>query len=53
MTIAGARFGINTYDQPAVQMGKDYTYALMGRAGHEKTASQLREQLRTDESYLV
>jgi glucose-6-phosphate isomerase len=52
-SIAGALFGINTYDQPAVELGKKYTFALMGRSGYEKTAADLREQLRTDESYLV
>ncbi len=52
-SIAGALLNINTYDQPAVQLGKEYTFALMGRSGYEKTATTLREQLRTDESYLV
>jgi glucose-6-phosphate isomerase len=52
-SIAGALFGIDTYNQPAVELGKRLTFALMGRAGHEKTAAELREKLRTDESYLV
>jgi glucose-6-phosphate isomerase len=30
----GALLGINTYDQPAVQLGKDATYALMGKTGY-------------------
>ena len=29
----GGLYGINTYDQPAVQLGKDATYALMGQSG--------------------
>ena len=29
----GALLEINTYDQPAVQLGKDATYALMGKTG--------------------
>ena len=28
----GGLLDINTYDQPAVQLGKDATYALMGKA---------------------
>jgi glucose-6-phosphate isomerase len=52
-SIAGGLFGINAYDQPAVEMGKRYTFALMGRAGYEKTARQLREQMRVDAAYLV
>jgi glucose-6-phosphate isomerase len=31
----GELLEINTYDQPAVQLGKDATYALMGKPGHE------------------
>ena len=40
-TIAGGLMNINPYDQPAVQLGKDFTFALMGRPGHEKQARQL------------
>ena len=29
----GGLYEINTYDQPAVQLGKDATYALMGKDG--------------------
>ncbi len=39
-TIAGYLLEIDPYDQPAVQMGKDYTYALMGKDGF---AAQRRE----------
>ncbi len=35
-SIAGGLLNINAYDQPAVQMGKDFTFALMGRPGYEK-----------------
>jgi glucose-6-phosphate isomerase len=52
-SIAGALFGINPYDQPAVELGKKYTFALMGRTGYEKVAAQLREQMRVDAAYLV
>jgi glucose-6-phosphate isomerase len=32
---AGGLFNVNPLDQPGVEQGKDYTYALMGRAGYE------------------
>jgi len=32
-SFAGALFGINTYDQPAVELGKHATFALMGKSG--------------------
>lgn len=41
-TIAGYRFHVNPYDQPAVQLGKDYTYALMGKPGFESRRRDLR-----------
>ena len=40
-SIMGGLLNINAYDQPAVQLGKDYTYALMGKPGYEKLARQL------------
>ena len=35
---------INTYDQPGVELGKVYTYALMGREGFDDVREELREQ---------
>jgi len=32
-SFAGALFGIDTYDQPAVELGKQATFALMGKDG--------------------
>lgn len=40
-TIMGGLLNIDPYDQPAVQLGKDYTYALMGKPGYEKQAREL------------
>ena len=39
-SIVGKLMGINPYDQPAVQTGKDFTFALMGRKGYEKQAKE-------------
>jgi glucose-6-phosphate isomerase len=41
-TIMAALLGVNAYDQPAVQLGKEYTFALMGRGGYEQQAEQWR-----------
>ena len=35
--IAGELYNINTFDQPGVEQAKNYTYALMGRAGYEES----------------
>ncbi len=43
-SIMGYLLNINPYDQPAVQMGKDYTYGLMGKAGYEAQARELEQK---------
>ncbi|HSA07009.1 MAG TPA: glucose-6-phosphate isomerase [Candidatus Gastranaerophilales bacterium] len=45
--IAGALYNIDTFNQPGVEQGKNYTYALMGRKGYEKTAKELEQKLVT------
>lgn len=42
-SIAGYLLNINPYDQPAVQLGKDFTFALMGRRGYESQAKQFEK----------
>ena len=32
---AGALYGVNPLDQPGVELGKQLTYGLLGRSGHE------------------
>lgn len=44
-TIMGGLLNIDPYDQPAVQLGKDYTYALMGKPGYEKQAKELGKKV--------
>lgn len=39
-TLAGGLLNINPYDQPAVQLGKDFTYGLMGKKGYESQAKE-------------
>ena len=43
--IAGELYNINTFNQPGVEQAKNYTYALMGRAGYEESAKVLEEKM--------
>ena len=52
-SFAGALFNINTYDQPAVELGKEATFALMGKAGYEKLAQQIKHLAKIDGDFLV
>jgi len=36
----GALYGVNAFDQPGVEQGKQFTYGLMGRAGFEHKAEE-------------
>ncbi len=40
--VVGEIWGIDTFDQPGVEAGKKFTYALMGRSGFEDLAAELR-----------
>lgn len=52
-SITGELFGINTYNQPAVELGKEATFALMGREGFEQLAEKIKPVMQTDEKYLI
>lgn len=52
-SFTGALFNINTYDQPAVELGKKATFSLMGREGFEETAEQIQPFTKIDQDYLV
>ena len=52
-SIMGEMLNINAYDQPAVELGKEATFALMGRAGYEEMARKMRAFQRTDKKYLA
>ena len=43
--IAGELYNINTFNQPGVEQAKNYTYALMGRAGYEESAQVLQAKM--------
>jgi glucose-6-phosphate isomerase len=52
-SLVGELLGVNAYDQPAVELGKQATFALMGRAGYEDTAREMKPILREDKNYLA
>ena len=43
--ILGELYNINTFDQPGVEQLRNYTYALMGRAGYEGSAEIIKSKL--------
>lgn len=49
----GEMMNINTYDQPAVELGKLATFALMGHENYVKMADQIKPYVQKDEKYLV
>jgi glucose-6-phosphate isomerase len=49
----GGLLDINTYDQPAVQLGKDATYALMGKAGYADLGRKIQAVAKRDRKYLI
>jgi len=42
---AGGLLGVNAYDQPAVELGKQATFALMGRAGYDELRAEVSAAL--------
>jgi len=43
-SLMGALLGIDTYDQPAVELGKEATFALMGKEGYCKFVEMTYEE---------
>ncbi len=52
-TVAGYLLDIDPYDQPAVQTGKDFTFALMGRSGYESQAREFKRFAARQGKYVV
>ena len=42
---AGGLLGVNAYDQPAVELGKQATFALMGRTGYDELRAEVSAAL--------
>ena len=52
-SLMGELLNINAYDQPAVELGKQATFALMGREGYDELAEKIKPFTRTDAKYRV
>ena len=40
--VMGELYDIDAFDQPGVELGKEATYALMGRPGFEELAAEIQ-----------
>lgn len=49
----GALLGIDTFNQPGVEAGKNATYALLGREGYEDKAAELKAAKKKDDKYIA
>ncbi len=50
---AGEFLDINAFDQPAVETGKQATFALMGRDGYEDMAKELKKEVQSECVYTL
>jgi len=52
-SIAGMLFNINAYDQPAVELGKDATLALMGSKEYSDLAKKIKPFEKMDSRFVI
>ncbi len=52
-SVAGLLLGVNAYDQPAVQLGKECTFALMGRAGFDAVRRDIQTRAKAAPACIV
>jgi len=52
-SLVGELLNIDAYDQPAVELGKKATFALMGREGYGDFAQEMKPFTRIDRKYLA
>ena len=50
---AGQLYGIDAFNQPGVELGKQFAYALLGRPGAEKAKSEWESLPRSDSRWTV
>ena len=48
LSYAGKLFGINTYNQPAVELGKEATFALMDHPDYQDLLKDIQKTLQLD-----
>ncbi|MBR3804518.1 MAG: glucose-6-phosphate isomerase [Clostridia bacterium] len=49
----GEMLGIDTYNQPGVENGKNATYALLGRNGYDAKREELNNAPKKDDKYII
>lgn len=49
----GFLYGINPFDQPSVEEGKNYTYGMMGRSGYEAKKSEVEEARKNKTRWII
>ncbi len=49
----GEMLNVNPIDQPAVELGKKYTYGIMGRKGFEKEKEEFEKLSENDEKFII
>ncbi|MBL7132522.1 MAG: glucose-6-phosphate isomerase [Phycisphaerae bacterium] len=52
-SLCGELLNINAYDQPAVELGKQATFALMGDDAQADLAREMRPLMRVDKGHLI
>jgi glucose-6-phosphate isomerase len=52
-SIAGMLFGINAYNQPAVELGKEATFALMGKSEYAALAEKIKPFAEIDSRFVI
>jgi glucose-6-phosphate isomerase len=50
---AGELYNVNAFNQPGVELGKDYTYGLMGRKGFEAKRKAIEQASKTNAKWVV
>lgn len=50
---AGELYNINAFDQPGVEQGKIFTYALMGRKGYENARDELESMTLSSPDFII
>lgn len=50
---AGELFDIDAFDQPGVELGKDYTYGILGRKGYEQMKAEFDGRAAKQEEFII
>jgi glucose-6-phosphate isomerase len=50
---AGELYNINAFDQPGIELGKNYTYGLMGRKGFESKRREVESAGKPNAKWVV